>query len=141
MPNIPQNQGCLWNLVFCISCHGLLVSLPVPFIVGPFVICRVYSDTLRQPLLSSTQDVSCMMSPHKSPAPDAQRFYTRRRLWHYWSAMYCLFPALNSCCEEHAVKRVLTTMTEPALSEVFKQTRNFYCVAQPPIFFLHELIP
>lgn len=95
---------------------------------------RVYSDTLRPPLLSSTEDVSCMMLPHKSPAPDVQRFYTRRRLWHYWSALYCQFHASNICCDEHAVKRVLTTMTEPALSEVFKQTRNFYCVAQPPFF-------
>ena len=104
-----------------------------PCIVGPFVICRVYSDTLRPPLLSSSEDVSYMMLPLKSP--DAQRFYTRWRLWCYWSAVYCLFPASNICCEEHAVKRVLTTMTESALSEVFKQTRNFYCVAQPPLFY------
>lgn len=76
---------------------------------------------------------------HTSPASDVHWFSTHRRLWYYWSAEYCLFPTANICCEEHEVKRVLTILTEPALSEVCKQTRNFITVSHNNRF-LHELI-
>jgi len=123
--------SCIWHFLPWVV--GVQFN---PLHCGTLVSCRVYSDTLRPPLLSSTEDESCMMLPHKSPAPDAQRFYTRRRLSHHWSAVYCVFPASDICCKEHAVKRVVTTLTtEPALSKMFKETRNFYCVVQPPVFF------
>jgi hypothetical protein len=48
--------------------------------------------------------------------------------------IYCLFPLSDICGEEHVLKRVLTTLAELALSDVCRQTMNFYCVTQPLVF-------